>query len=63
MVEAELVGPAANEAEITAVADEKADETGTKDVRLEELPDKPIWDSIALPPSWGGWGDARRGHR
>lgn len=49
MVEAELVGPAANEAEITAVADEKADETGTKDVRLEELPDKPIWDSIALP--------------
>ena len=49
VIEAELIGPDANTAELTAFAEEKADESGSDTPRLEELPDKPLWDAIALP--------------
>jgi hypothetical protein len=45
--EAALEGPAANTAELLAAAED--DGASSDDVRLEELPDKPMWDAIALP--------------
>ena len=45
--EAALEGPVANSAELLAAAED--DGASSDDVRLEELPDKPMWDAIALP--------------
>ena len=49
VTEAELIDPDTNTAELTAFADEKAAKSGSDTPRLEELPDKPLWDAIALP--------------
>ena len=46
--EAALEGPVANSAELLA-ADPSGPSASSDDVRLEELPDKPMWDAIALP--------------
>lgn len=45
--EAALEGPVANTAELMAAAEDGG--ASSDDVRLEELPDKPLWDAIALP--------------
>jgi len=47
--EAALEGPVANSAELLAAADPSGPSASSDDVRLEELPDKPMWDAIALP--------------
>ncbi|MCH2162418.1 MAG: hypothetical protein MK085_11165 [Phycisphaerales bacterium] len=49
VVEAELAGPVENAAEIAAAAEEVEEKTGTDQVVLEELPNKPLWDAVALP--------------
>ena len=47
--EALIAGPDANAAELEAAAKQVEEKTGSDTVILEELPNKPLWDGIALP--------------
>ena len=47
--EALIAGPDANSAELEAAAKQAEEKTGSDTVMLEELPNKPLWDGIALP--------------